>query len=38
MADGLMDRASTGKYVVQRPIFPAKGNKGHRWVHAFRAQ
>ena len=38
VADGLMDRASTGKYVVQRPIFPAKGNKGHRWVHAFRAQ
>jgi putative DNA primase/helicase len=37
VADGLMDRASTGKYVVQRPIFPAKGNKGHRWVHAFRA-
>jgi len=34
--DGLM--ASTGKRaIVQRPIFKAKGNKGYRWVHAFRA-
>jgi hypothetical protein len=23
--------------LVQRPIFKAKGNKGYRWVHAFRA-
>jgi putative DNA primase/helicase len=38
-ADGLLDRASTGKYLVQRRIFSgAKGNKGHRWVHAFRAK
>jgi hypothetical protein len=34
--EGLM--ASTGKRtLVQRPIFKAKGNKGYRWVHAFRA-
>jgi hypothetical protein len=33
---GLM--ASIGKKaLVQRPIFKAKGNKGYRWVHAFRA-
>lgn len=33
---GLM--ASTGKRaLIQRPIFKAKGNKGYRWVHAFRA-
>jgi putative DNA primase/helicase len=38
VADGLMDRASTGKFVVQRKIFPAKGNKGHKRVHAFRAK
>ena len=38
VADGLMAGASTGKFVVQRKIFPAKGNKGHRWVHAFRAK
>jgi hypothetical protein len=38
-ADGLMDRTSTRKYVVQRPIFAGvKGNKGHKWVHAFRAK
>jgi putative DNA primase/helicase len=38
-ADGLLDRASTGKYLVQRRIFSeAKGNKGHRWVHAFSAK
>jgi putative DNA primase/helicase len=30
--------ANTGKRaLVQRPIFKAKGNKGYRWVHAFRA-
>src|SRR5258708_2762010 len=34
--EGLM--ASTGKRaLVQRPIFKAKGNKGYRCVHAFRA-
>ena len=34
----LLDRAPNGRYVVQRPIFSgAKGNKGHKWVHAFRA-
>jgi hypothetical protein len=39
VADGLLDRASTGKYLVQRPIFSsAKGNKGHKWVHAFSAK
>lgn len=39
VADGLMDRASTGKYLVQRLIFSgAKGNKGYRWVHALRAK
>ncbi len=34
VADKMMDRASN-RYVVQRPIFRAKGNKGHKWVHAF---
>ena len=30
--------ACTGtRALVQRPIFKAKGNKGYRWVHAFRA-
>jgi putative DNA primase/helicase len=30
---------STEEYLVQRRIFSnAKGNKGHRWVHAFRAK
>jgi putative DNA primase/helicase len=39
VADGLMDRTSTGKFLVQRPIFSgAPGNKGHKWVHAFRAK
>ena len=34
-----MHRAANGRYVVQRPIFTAaKGNKGHRWVHAFQAR
>jgi hypothetical protein len=28
---------SENRFVVQRPIFAAKGNKGHRWVHAFKA-
>jgi uncharacterized protein (DUF927 family) len=37
-AEKLLDRASTGRYLVQRPIFSAKGNKGHKWVHAFRAR
>src|ERR1700730_1889741 len=38
-ADGLLDQASTGKYLVQRPIFSgAKGNKGYRWVHALRGK
>ena len=35
MKQGVM--ASTrGRGLVQRPIFRAKGNKGYRWVHAFR--
>jgi putative DNA primase/helicase len=35
-AAGLMAAGPKGKHVVQRPIFSgAKGNKGHRWVHAF---
>jgi putative DNA primase/helicase len=39
VADGLLDQASTGKYLVQRPIFSgAKGNKGYRWVHALRGK
>ena len=30
--------ATTGqRQLVQRPVFKAKGNKGYRWVHAFRA-
>jgi hypothetical protein len=38
-ADGLLDRASSGKYLVQRRIFSeANGNKGYRWVHAVRAK
>jgi putative DNA primase/helicase len=38
-ANGFMDQTSKGKYVVQRQIFAgAKGNKGHRWVHAFLAK
>jgi putative DNA primase/helicase len=37
--DGLLDQASTGKYLVQRRIFSeAKGNKGYRWVHALRGK
>jgi hypothetical protein len=32
----LMDSSGT-RLVVQRPIFGAKGNKGYRWVHAFKA-
>jgi hypothetical protein len=39
VADDLLDQASNGKYLVQRPISSgAKGNKGHRWVHAFSAK
>ncbi len=39
VADGLLDQASTGNYLVQRPIFSgAKGNKGYRWVHALRGK
>ena len=39
VSDEMMDRASNGRYLVQRPIFSgAKGNKGHKWVHAFRAR
>jgi putative DNA primase/helicase len=34
--DGLVATTPKGKYLVQRPIFVAKGNKGHKWVHAFR--
>jgi hypothetical protein len=38
-ADGLLDRGSTRKHLVQRRIFSdAKGNKGHKRVHAFRAK
>jgi putative DNA primase/helicase len=37
-AAGLMDRPSTGRHVVQRPIFYGKGNKGYEWLHAFRAK
>ena len=38
VSDEMMDRASNGRYLVQRPIFSGvKGNKGHKWVHAFRA-
>jgi putative DNA primase/helicase len=39
VAEGLLDRESTGKCLVQRRIFSgAKGNKGYRWVHAFNAK
>jgi uncharacterized protein (DUF927 family) len=38
VAEGLLDQAATGKYLVQRPVFDAKGNKGYRWVHAIRAK
>jgi putative DNA primase/helicase len=37
-AAGLMDRPSTGRHVVQRPIFSGKGNKGYEYVHAFRVR
>jgi putative DNA primase/helicase len=38
-AEKLLDRASTGRYVVQRRIFSGiEGNKGHKYVHAFRAR
>jgi putative DNA primase/helicase len=36
---GLMASRSDGKCLVQRPIFAdATGNKGYKWVHAFRAK
>jgi putative DNA primase/helicase len=39
VGENLMARAPNGRYVVQRPIFTgAKGNQGHKWVHAFRAR
>jgi hypothetical protein len=39
VADGLLDRASSGRYLVRRPVFSgAKGNKGYRWVHALRVR
>jgi hypothetical protein len=35
---GVMDCTTSGRYVVQRPLFVGlKGNKGYRHVHAFRA-
>jgi Domain of unknown function (DUF927) len=38
-AEKLLDQRSNGSYLVQRRIFSgAKGNKGHKWVHAFRAR
>jgi uncharacterized protein (DUF927 family) len=38
-AEKLLDQRSNGRYLVQRAIFSgAKGNKGHKWVHAFRAR
>jgi putative DNA primase/helicase len=36
--NGNLATTPNGKYVVQRQIFAAKGNKGHKWVHAFRAK
>ena len=34
---GVMDCPTSGRYVVQRPLFAGlKGNKGYRHVHAFR--
>jgi putative DNA primase/helicase len=39
VAHGLLCQASSGKFIVQRPIFSgAPGNKGHKWVHALRAK
>jgi putative DNA primase/helicase len=36
---GMLASRANGKCLVQRPIFSgAKGNKGHKWVHAFRAR
>lgn len=32
-----LDAMAGKRGLVQRPIFKAKGNKGYRWVHAFRA-
>jgi hypothetical protein len=37
--DGMLATRANGRCLVQRPVFSgAKGNKGHRWVHAFRAR
>jgi hypothetical protein len=37
--NGLLATRPNGNPLVQRPVFAgAKGNKGHRWVHAFRAK
>jgi hypothetical protein len=36
--EGLLATKPDGKYLVQRPIFSGKGNKGYEWVHAFRAK
>jgi hypothetical protein len=33
----LMASSSENRFVVQRPIFAAKGNKGYKHVHAFKA-
>jgi putative DNA primase/helicase len=36
---GMLASRGNGKCLVQRPIFSgAKSNKGHKWVHAFRAR
>ena len=36
---GMLASRANGKSLVQRPIFSgAKSNKGHKWVHAFRAR
>jgi putative DNA primase/helicase len=36
---GMLASRANGKCLVQRPIFSgAKGNEGHKWVHAFRAR
>jgi putative DNA primase/helicase len=36
-AEGVLERGAKGNYLIQRPIFAGeKGNKGHKWVHAFR--
>jgi putative DNA primase/helicase len=36
-AEGVLERGAKGNYLIQCPIFAGeKGNKGHKWVHAFR--